>query len=49
MGFGFGNIETFYGKEIDGMGDIDSISRSIEKDTNLPEKSLVIINFIKLN
>ncbi|MDQ0255504.1 hypothetical protein J2S74_002886 [Evansella vedderi] len=46
---GFGNIETYYDKEIKGMDDINTISRKIEEDLKLPNKTLVILNFIKLD
>lgn len=48
-GSGFGNIETSYSKKINGMDDINTISRSIEQDLGLQENSLVILNFVKLN
>lgn len=46
---GVGNMETHYGKEIRGIEDVTAISRKLEKDNNLDGKSVVILNFIKLN
>ncbi|RKO61809.1 hypothetical protein Cdeb_01304 [Caldibacillus debilis GB1] len=44
-GFGFGHTETHTDFQIRGIDDIRRISRSIEKDFNYPQGSVVIINF----
>lgn len=44
-GMGFGNTETHTDFKIRGIDDIKKISRSIEKDFNYPEGSVVIMNF----
>lgn len=45
----YGNLVSNSSKEIEGMEDIERISRSIENGLSLEEKSVVIINFINLN
>lgn len=49
IGSGFGNLEHHRNEEIKDIYDIQSISRSLEKDCGYAENSLVIINFIRLN
>lgn len=46
--FGYGNFEHQRDNEIKDIHDIRNISRRIEHDFNLPDNSVVIINFIKL-
>lgn len=46
--FGFGNLENHRSEEIKDIYDIQAISRSLEKDNDYQEGSVVIINFIKL-
>ncbi|MBG9693328.1 hypothetical protein ABD91_21575 [Lysinibacillus sphaericus] len=47
----FGNLvrNEFNGKGIKGIEDIEYISRNIEKTLGLQEKSVVIINFFKMD
>lgn len=46
---GFGNCEIKNDVKISSYVDITNLQRLIEKKTNKPEKSIVILNFILLN
>lgn len=44
-GFGYGNIEISRTDKIRNMNDISSISRMIEEKNNLPENSVIILDY----
>jgi len=46
--WGYGNAEIASQNKIEGIKDLDKIERSIEKDRNLAERTIVILNYIEL-
>ena len=46
--FGFGNCEIRAKRAIKSVHDVEALARNYEKDYGYPEKSVVILNFIKL-